>query len=266
MLMEQEGLEIVEQDSRTIEVPMQAPHPQDPTQMITQRQPVEVFDLRYKVTKTTNVLKLEAVPGEEALVDNDLTSLNLDDADFVCHRVRKAYSELVRMGFDPDELDNVGTYEDHQWNDERTNRLFYEDEDPDSSDEDDPSMRQFWVHECYAWIDYDGTGVAQYRRIVLIGSKVFENEEVDYQPMVAMSSILIPHKHNGLSIAQLVDDLQELLTTLTRQLLDNIYKINVRRKVISEDSLLDDGTTMEAMLNVQSSGSPWRGRLARLFS
>lgn len=261
MLMEDEDIEILEQDSRFIKVETPvAPNPEDPDgEPIMRPQKIEVFELRYRKTTQKRTLKLMSVPGEEALVDNDLTTLNLDHGDFVCHRVRKAYSELIREGFDPDELDDVGTYEDYQWNDERTNRLFYEDEDPDAEDEDDPSMRRFWVHECYAWFDYDGSGQAQYRRVVLIGAKIFENEETDYQPLVAMSSILVPHKHNGLSIAQLVEDLQELITTLTRQLLDNIYKINVRRKIISEDSLLEDGSTMEAMLNIQAEWIPVQG-------
>ncbi len=261
-LLETDDIEIIEQDSKVVQIPIPTVDPENPNQVDTQPTPVELFDLKYRQTKTEQILKLMSVPGEEALVDNDLTTLNLDDGDFVCHRVRKAYSELVRQGYDPDELDSVGTYEDYQWNDERTNRLFYEDEDPDAEDEDDPSMRRFWVHECYAWFDNDGTGVAQYRKVVLIGTRIFENEEVDYQPLTAMSSILVPHKHNGLSIAQIVLDLQELLTTLTRQLLDNIYRINIRRKIISEDALLDDGTTMEAMLNIQSEWIPVRGRAA----
>jgi len=261
-LLDNDEIEILEQDSKIVTVPMEVPHPEDPTQMITQDTDIEVFDLKYRTTSKKRVLKIASVPGEEALIDNDLTTQNIDHADFSCHRVRKSYSELVRQGYDPDELDDVGTYEDHQWNDERTNRLFYEDEDPDAEDEDDVSMRQFWVHECHVWVDYDGTGVAQFRRIVLIGAKVFENEETDYQPLVAMSSILVPHKHNGMSIAQLVIDLQELLTTLTRQLLDNIYRINIRRKIIGEDSLLDDGTTMQAMLNVQSEWIPVSGLAA----
>lgn len=259
MLEENAEIEILEQDSKIVQMPVEMPSPVDPTQNVTTLVPTELFELRYRQTTKKRVLKIMSMPGEEALVDNDLTTQNIDHADFSCHRVRKSYSQLVREGFDPDELDDIGTYEDYQWNDERTNRLFYEDEDPDAEDEDDVSMRQFWVHECHAWVDYDGTGVAQFRRIVLIGAKVFENEETDYQPMVAMSSIMIPHKHNGMSIAELVLDLQELLTTLTRQLLDNIYRINVRRKIISEDALIEDGSTMAAMLNVQSEWIPVKG-------
>lgn len=248
-----EANEITEQDSRMIEIPGM-----DQTGAPIM-QPVEVFDIVYKRAETVRKLKIEPIPGEEALVDNDCVSVNIDTADFSCHRVRKSFTKLVNEGFDREKLERVGTYEDYQWNDERTNRLFYEDEDPDAEDEDDPSMRQFWVHECHAWVDYDGDGIGEFRQITLVGTTVFVNEVVDYQPMVAMSSILMPHKHNGMSIADIVKDLQELRTILTRQMLDNIYKINIRRKVISEDSLIEDGTTLEAMLNVQAEWIPVRG-------
>ena len=252
------------------------PNPQDPMPTAPPKKPkvmnfpkqeteLEVFDLKIRTTKTIMQLRVDPVPPEECLVDNDCVSLNLDDADFVCHRVRKPYTQLVNEGYDPDELDQVGLGEDYQWNDERVNRLFYEDEDPDAEDEDDPSMRTFWVHECYAWFDNDGTGVAQHRRVILIGDRVFENEETNYQPMVAMSSILMQHKHTGMSYVDIMKDLQILQSTLTRQLLDNVYKINVRRKVFSEDALTEDGSTMEAILNTQAEFIPVRGPAQAAF-
>lgn len=225
----------------------------------------EVFDLKVRTSKEVMQLRIEPVPPEEALIDNDCTSLNLDDADFVCHRTRKPYTLLVEEGFDPDELDQVGLGEDYQWNDERVNRLFYEDEDPDAEDEDDPSMRTFWVHECYAWFDFSGEGVAQHRRVILIGDRVFENVEINYQPLIAMSSILMAHKHTGMGYVDIMKDLQILQSVLTRQLLDNIYKINVRRKVFSEDALTDDGSTMEALLNTQAEFIPVRGPAQMAF-
>ncbi len=243
-----------------------APQPPPPNvQNIGPMETIEVYDLKIRTTKTVMQLRVDPVPPEECLVDNDCVSLNLDDADFVCHRVRKPYTHLVEEGYDPDELDQVGLGEDYQWNDERVNRLFYEDEDPDAEDEDDPSMRTFWVHECYAWFDYDGTGVAQFRRVVLIGDRVFENEETNYQPMVAMSSILMQHKHTGMGYIDIMKDLQILGSVLTRQLLDNVYKINVRRKVFSEDALTEDGSTMEAILNTQAEFIPVRGPAQAAF-
>lgn len=239
--------------------PHQIPTPPQNVQNVGPSTEVEVYDLRIRTTKEIMQLRIDPVPPEECLVDNDCTSLNLDEADFVCHRVRKPYTHLINEGYDPDELDQVGLGEDYQWNDERVNRLFYEDEDPDAEDEDDPSMRTFWVHECYAWFDNDGTGVAQHRRVILIGDRVFENEETNYQPMIAMSSILMAHKHTGMGYIEIVKDLQLLSSTLVRQLLDNTYKQNVDKTYFSEDALTEDGSTMEAMLNTQAEFVPVRG-------
>ena len=226
---------------------------------------MEVFDLKIRTTKRIMQLELDPVPPEECLVDNDCTSLDLDTANFVCHRVRKNYTQLVEEGLDPEELDQVGLGQDYQWQDERVNRLFYEDEDPDAEDENDPSVRWFWTHECYCYFDNDGDGLAERRRVLLIGDRIFENVETNYQPMVAMSAILMQHKHTGMGYIDIVKDLQLLGSVLTRQMLDNVYKINVRRKVFSEDALTEDGATMEALLNTQAEFIPVRGPATNAF-
>lgn len=229
------------------------------TQFLPTGELAEVFDLKVRTTRMVRQLQLRPVPGDECLVDNDLTSTNLDEADFVCHRNEKSFTQLVNEGLDPDELEQVGGEPHYQWNDERVNRMFYEDENPDASDEDDASMRMFWVHECYAKFDFDGDGLAEHRRVLLIGDKVFENEEIDYQPMVALSAILMPHTHTGMAYAELVKDLQLLNSILYRQVLDNIYKVNTGQHFVSEDSLTEDGSTMQALMNRQAEIIPVRG-------
>lgn len=247
--LEDEDVEIVSQESKMIVIPM----PEGPV-------PVEAFDIELKRTIREKKLKVDSVPPEQVLVDNDCLSPNLDDnADFICHRVRKSYTQLVNEGFDQSKLDEVGSIEDYSWNDETTSRLFYEDEDPDAQDDDDESMREFWVHEVYCNLDVDGDGIGEFRKIVMVGGEIFENEEVSYQPLISLSSIIMTHKHTGMSYTDVTQDLQELKTTLTRQLLDNIYRINVRRKYINERSVLDDGTTMDAMLNIQAEWIPVQG-------
>ena len=249
-----EEIEFLEQDSRIEMIDIMDPQTGQPIQA-----PVELFDVRLRRTYNEQQMRIMPVPPEEALIDNDCVSTNIDTADFVCHRVKRPFTELVNEGYDPELLNSVGTSEDYQYNDERVNRLFYEDEDPDAEDEEDESMRTFWVHDCYMWVDYDGDGIAEFRNVIVIGKTIFKNEPVDFQPLIAMSSILIPHKHNGLSLAQIVLDIQELMTTLTRQALDSIYRFNVGRKYISEDMLVEDGSTMEALLNTQSEFVPVRG-------
>jgi len=278
MLEEDPEVEIIEQRSRVIHIPQEmaaepggvpegSPNqqPQPVTSMPGMSSPMEVFDLKIRTTRKVMELRIMPVPGEEVLVDNDCTSQDMDEADFLCHRVRKTFTQLVNEGIDPDELDKASNGDNYKWNDERVNRLFYEDENPDAQDEDDPSMREFWVHECYAWFDYNGDGIGEQRRVLLIGDSVFENEETNYQPLISLSSILMPHKHTGLSYLELVKDLQLLGSVLTRQLLDNVYKINVRRKVFSEDALTEDGSTMEALLNTQAEFIPVRGLATNAF-
>lgn len=248
-LLSDDTIDLLEQDMRIIQVPL-------PEGM----QEVEVFDIRYRQRDNRPHLRVISVPGEEVLVDHDFTGIDLDQADFVAHRVRKSKSQLLRMGISEEDLAGVAPdTDDGEWNDERVNRMFYEDEDGSEDGYGDPSMRTYWVHEVWMWVDYDGTGIAQYRRILMIGSKIFENEEADYQPMIATCASLIPHRHIGLSLAEMVEDLQRLLTTLTRQLLDNTYKTNTNRKYISEDSLTEDGSTMDSMLDPTSEYVPVRG-------
>ena len=249
-----DGVEIIEQDSHTIEIEV----PDETGAIVPQG--IEVFDIKYKQVDKRPKLQIIPVPGEEALIDDNFTGMDLDKAQFVAHRTRKTFSDLVKMGYDEEELKAVGPGESGEWNDERTHRLFYEDEQSDDDEsEPDESLKPYWVHECWLWVDYDDDGVAEYRKVFMIGNKIFENEETDYQPMVAMCSSIIPHKHTGLSLAEMVEDLQRLLTTLTRRMLDNTYRTNTNRKFFSEDSLLEDGSTMEAMLDPTGEWVPVRG-------
>ena len=254
-----ESIELLEQDSRTLQLPISSDMPGAPPQTVD----VEVFDLKYRETKKGKVFRIMGVPPEEVLVDPGLRTLDLDDAVFVCHRSLQNFTHLVEMGYDRTKLEEIGSsLEDATWNDERVNRLFYEDESPSHAGEtdvtDDDSMRELWVYECYVWVDYEGDGLAKYRRIVMVGDDIFENEEADYQPLVAMSSILIPHKHNGMAVAELVSDLQTLISELTRELVNNVRDINTRRRFISENALIEDGSTYTAANNPAATLVPLR--------
>lgn len=224
----------------------------------TELGPVELWDVKLRRDITEKKLKITNCPPDEVLVDNDCTSVNLDEADFVCHRTQKTFTQLVNEGYDRKKLEAVGTDEGFEWGDERVNRLFYEDESPDDED-DSKAMRKYWVHECFGYVDYDGDGVAERRHVVMIGRDIFENEEIEYQPMVSLASIVMPHKHTGMSWLETAKELQLICSTLTRNLLNNIYRLNIRRKYISEQGTMEDGSTMDALLDATSEFIPVRG-------
>ena len=257
-----ENVEITERGSETIQVPVQTTDQNG--QPVEAMQDVVLHDVKYRETDDRPKIRIIPVPGEEALIDHNHTSLNLDGARFVAHRVRKYKSELLmddEWDVTEDDLMSVMSYgEESEFNDERTHRLFYEDENPDGNEgDDDKADPPFWCHEIVMWVDYDEDGTAEYRKIKMIGHEIFGNEECDYQPMIAMSSIIMPHKHNGMALAEMVEDQQQLLTTLHRNMLDNVYRTARDRKYISEDGLIDDGSTMDAILDPTSEYVPVRG-------
>jgi hypothetical protein len=231
---------------------------QESTVQMTELGPIETFDIDYRYKWTEKKVVLVPIPPEQLLVDADCMSIDLDEADCVIQRTRKTLTQLISDGYSRDELEDVGA-DDYDTGEERENRMFFEDED---HSEDVPGMQKFWVHECYIHIDTDDDGIAEHRRIVTIGDRIFENEEVDYQPFVALSSILMQHKHAGMPYADLVKDIQVIKTTLWRQLLDNIYKMNVRRKYVGQQFLSQEGGTLDVLLDVTSEFVPARDPMA----
>ena len=74
-----------------------------------------------------------------------------------------------------------------------------------------------------------------------MGDYVLANEEVDEIPFISICRIKIPHKFFGLSVADLVMDLQLMKSTLLRNLMDNMYNQNFGRYAVLEGQAnLDD--------------------------
>ena len=202
-------------------------------------QGVRLHDIVISRTDTGGQVKVEAVPPDEVLVAR--MTKNIQDSHFVCHRVRKTVTELREMGYeiDPDEL-RAGGSDIDAFSGERESRYRFDASDDvgfygnDEGFGNDESMRSYWVHESYVRADYDGTGLAQIRRVVSIGKTVLENEAIDVIPFVAITPIRVPHKFFGLSVADTVMDLQLIRSSLMRTLMDNAYSQNFGRWQVVE--------------------------------
>ena len=198
------------------------------------------YNVKLKRTENNGRIAIENVPPEEFLISNRAKSIA--DADFVAHRTTMTVSELVEMGYDRDEVERYAGYTDLDMNEERTKR-FEDIETGLTYDSSDPTMRNVLVTESYIKSDYDGDGVAEFRRVLTVGNgyHILENEEFDHIPFAGLSPILMPHRAIGRSIAELVMDVQLIKSTLMRQLLDNIYNTNNSRVVAVEGQVnLDD--------------------------
>ena len=186
------------------------------------------FDIEVKRTSIRGKIRVDPLPEDEIIVDSNWNQLMLDGCPFVCHCPEKTHSELMLMGYDSDELDMA--YSSESDTSEKTNRNTYTDE-RHSDDETHKALRRYKYFEAFMLLDFDGDGIAERRRVVMIGNKIFENEESDSQPIESAASILMPHKHVGLSYAQIIEDLQNVKTVVMRQLMTQMYRANNPRTI-----------------------------------
>lgn len=208
--------EIVEQD--TVEEVVG----QDPMGM-----PIVMRAHNVKVSKKTTAgnVVVENVPPEEFLISK--RARNIEDAPFVAHRKLTTRSELVAMGFDPEIVSTIPSSTDLEFSPERTSR-FDQSEQPDDQSMDS-TMEEVEVFECYVRADMDNDGIAELRRVVYAGNEILSDEETDYIPFHAVCPIPIPHKFYGSSLADRAMDIQLQKSTITRQMLDNLYLTNNAR-------------------------------------
>ena len=192
-------------------------------------------------------IKIENVPPSEFLIARE--SKNIQEARFVCHRVLKTLSELKEMypdeDLDPAELGG-GDEDLMAFSGERLERYAYDKsaqywEGWGDTDVEEEGLRTYWLHESFLKTDWDGDGITELRKVCTVGSKVLSNEEIDKIPFVSLTPVKIPHKFYGLSVADLVMDLQLIKSTLMRNLMDNMYNQNFGRYAVLEGQAnLDD--------------------------
>ena len=236
LLLSDQSLKVVKQEIEYTEQ-------QDMMGNIIQIPSYEVYVQR---TEESGQVKIENIPPEEFLIAK--SARNVEESVFVAHRRLLPRSDLIAMGYDKDIVDDLPTYNDLEFSEERVAR-FPDGEQPDQNTSLDFSMQTLEVYECYIRIDEDEDGIAELRRIVYCGSEILEDEECDYVPFHSICPIPIPHKFIGQSLADRVMDIQLEKSTITRQSLDNMYLTNNARI-----GAVDGQVNMDDLLNATPGG------------
>ena len=260
MLMSDETMEIVEQD--TTEFPIIDPMGQpviDPMGM-----PVmgSTHNVVVQQKKKSGKVTIENVPPEEFLISKKARTIA--DSPFVAHRQMLTRSDLVAMGFNKKQVEGLQMGDALAYTPERVAR-YSAGEQPYQTQTDDPSMQEIEVFECYVKTDMNGKGIAALTQVFYASNEILQDEggkemveEVDYVPFHSICPIPIPHKFFGNSLADRTVDLQLIKTTITRQMLDNLYLTNNARVVAVEGQVnLDDLLTSTAggVIRAKSQGA-----------
>lgn len=210
---------------------------------------------------------IEVMPPEEFLISNDANSVDPKCARFTAHKTTYTVSELLEMGYSQGQIDTMAM-EDIPDTEESLSRNHLSDEDT-YHDTVNSQMRKVFVVEGYLKVDQNGDGIAELLKVFRSGEFI-EYEEVDQVPFNAITPIILTHKFFGLSIADILKDLQEIRTGLMRSYMDNVNqlingttyydenKVNVDDLLTSKPFGLRavDGSPHDAVLERPSTGLP----------
>lgn len=200
-------------------------------------QPVTHYSGRIKKTEKRTICKVEAFNPAHLLIDRDWHTPLLQDCPYVARLMYVSSSELKAMGLKAtqDELKASDVEADAS-----EDRLMTVDR-PDSStsmqeDSDDQDDMSFgWLRIEYILADIDGDGIAERVEVIRLRDKILSKEIVSHVPMATTSPILNPHRWDGMSIADLVRDIQKLHTEILRGTLDNLkLTTNPRKKLLTD--------------------------------
>lgn len=179
-------------------------------------------------------LKICSIPPEEFLINSGAKSI--EDATLLDHRSMRTKQSLIADGYDRKQVMDLAASSDLDDSEEQSAR--WKSADLSKADGVDPLMVEVEVHEVYLRCDYDGDGYAEWRKVVMAGSGdggvILANDEwSDDVPFSDAVPIPEPHRWNGRSLFDELEDVQRVKTVLLRQTLDNIYLANrPQRKVL----------------------------------
>ena len=190
--------------------------------------------LKIKRTSTDKRYTVVNVPPEEVLVHPQWTRVDFKGCPYVAHKRPVTVSELIQMGFDRKEVEDLPDFDKKLESEEAVVRHTDQEFHEADFNTTDASMREVMVYENYVLADRDGDGIAEQLRVftggqhgkILKRNRKLAIEEVTDAPFEVLSGLPIPHRHYGLSIAEIVADLQKLKTVVTRQVADNVVAAN----------------------------------------
>ena len=211
-----------------------------PMGMMSQTQPA-TYDCTVVRTVEKGRLRVQSVPPEEFLIDRRARSI--ETAEFVAHRRYVTVSDLVKMGYEWDEVQDLGfeTLDDFEGNQEAFDR------NPQAfvqiTGRTDTTSRKVLYIEGYVYVDMDGDGIAELCRVCVAGTanKILHYEACDFIPFVDFCPDPEPHTFFGMSIADVTMDIQLIKSNILRNTLDSLAQsIHPRTGVVEGQVNIED--------------------------
>ena len=204
------------------------------------------YEVRCSKSVERSMFRVYVVAPDEFLFEERLASL--DEGRFFGHRATKPVGDFIAMGLPKAKVMELRSGDG--MTDDADDRFDYEDR-RDDGDQDDDLARLVTIDECFIRCDYEGSGTLGWRKVFLsaVGSEVILNEEADDHPYEVWTPIPVPHKLVGMSVHDLIRDLQMQGTALIRETMNALYLSNRPQREVVEGQV-----NFEDLLNPEIGG------------
>lgn len=201
--------------------------------------PAMLYDCTIRRASSGKDLCIRVLPPERVKVDQRAFNWRIDDqCNYFEYWEETTLSELREQGYkiptdiaDDPEIYTQEDYARDQFGERRLERY----------KPSDPSMRRVKARMIWIRVDYDGDGIAELLQITRVGRRILAREEVSRIPVASGVACPLPHRHVGVSIADMVIDIQRIKTAILRQGLDSMYAALYPQKVVNESAVnMDD--------------------------
>ena len=187
------------------------------------------YDVSVKRTDYRGRPVVENIPSSEFRIK--ARSKSIKDADFVARVQEVSIGSLVSMGYDKEDIS-----EGH-----RSSLIKNQVEDARFNDVEEPAdfTNNTVVEYIKSWIRVfdEEEGQMKLFEVHCVGNQVLDKEEIGVIPVINLSPIMMPHKFTGVSVADLVKDIQEIRSKMWRHTLDNLALTNAGRYAAVENQV-----------------------------
>ena len=209
---------------------------------VTQEIPVS-YDLTIRRLKPKDQVCIESVPPEEILISRH--ARNIETASYVAHRMIKSVSDLVAMGYDPEEIEEYAGYGGSSLDPES-----YEEQEARNPfdnmvypDRNDAGGKDVYYVEHYLYYDFDGDGIDERIRVCTAGDglHVLNVEPWDELPICMFCPDPEPHTAIGSCPADYLKPIQAAKSQIMRDTLDSLgHSIFPRMGIVEGQVNVDD--------------------------
>lgn len=205
-------------------------------------------DVTIATTKKVARARVMGVPPEEFGIERNARSVA--DCNYCFHEItNKTEADLIAEGFDEDQVKALEPYRGDTTPEQAARNSIIENAGGADSN---TAARLLKITEHYVRMDYEGKGKPCLYQVITGGDQgeIMRRDGVeciepwDVMPFAATCPVPITHRFFGMSIADLVMDIQKIKTALMRGMLDNLYLHNNPRVEVAKshagDNTLDD--------------------------